>query len=91
MTPTAGKQVGPPPIAFDQRLLRYYDRLLEFTCNRASQSDAAVQVMVASGSLWRLASLARWVPRRWRDGLYRMVATDRYRWFGKRTSCYLEP
>ena len=56
-----------------------------------TQSDAAIQVMIASGGLWRLASLARWVPRRWRDGLYRLVAINRYRWFGKRTSCYLEP
>lgn len=26
--------VGPPQIVFNQRMLRYYDRLLEFTCNR---------------------------------------------------------
>jgi predicted DCC family thiol-disulfide oxidoreductase YuxK len=27
-----------------------------------TQSDAAIQVMIASGGLWRLTSLARWVP-----------------------------
>lgn len=56
-----------------------------------TQSDAAIQVMVASGGLWRLMSIARWVPRRLRDGLYGVVARNRYRWFGKRTSCYLQP
>jgi hypothetical protein len=28
------KPLGPTPIVFNQRMLRYYDRLLEFTCNR---------------------------------------------------------
>ncbi|HEV2270242.1 MAG TPA: DCC1-like thiol-disulfide oxidoreductase family protein [Steroidobacteraceae bacterium] len=56
-----------------------------------TQSDAAIQVMIASGGLWRLASLARWVPSRLRDGVYGVVARNRYRWFGKRTSCYLPP
>lgn len=55
------------------------------------QSDAAIQVMVASGGLWRLAALTRWVPRRLRDGIYGVVARNRYRWFGKRTSCYFPP
>jgi len=34
MTPTAGKSVGSTPVVFNQRMLAYYDRLLEFTCNR---------------------------------------------------------
>lgn len=34
MIPTARKQAEPLPIVFDQRLLRYYDRLREFSCNR---------------------------------------------------------
>lgn len=56
-----------------------------------TQSDAAIQVMIASGGPWRLALLARGVPRRLRDGLYGLIARNRYRWFGKRTSCYLPP
>lgn len=56
-----------------------------------TQSDAAIQLMVASGGLWRLAGLARGVPRAWRDGIYGLVARNRYRWFGKRTRCYLPP
>jgi predicted DCC family thiol-disulfide oxidoreductase YuxK len=56
-----------------------------------TQSDAAIQVMIGSGGFWRLASLARVIPRRLRDGLYGVVARNRYRWFGKRASCYLLP
>ncbi|HEV2270241.1 MAG TPA: class I SAM-dependent methyltransferase [Steroidobacteraceae bacterium] len=34
MTPAVEKPVGLTPVVFNQRMLRYYDRLLEFTCNR---------------------------------------------------------
>lgn len=34
MIPAAAKRVGPTPVVFSERMLRYYDRLLEFTCNR---------------------------------------------------------
>lgn len=34
MTPAAGKPAGPTPVVFNQHMLRHYDRLLEFTCNR---------------------------------------------------------
>lgn len=34
MIPAATKQAEPAPVVFDSRLLRHYDRLLEFTCNR---------------------------------------------------------
>jgi SAM-dependent methyltransferase len=31
---TLEEPIGPPPLVFDERMLRYYDWLLEFTCNR---------------------------------------------------------
>jgi SAM-dependent methyltransferase len=34
MTPAVEKPVDPTPVVFNQRMLKYYDRLLEFTCNR---------------------------------------------------------
>jgi SAM-dependent methyltransferase len=34
MTPAAAKQVGTTPVVFDPRMLKYYDGLLKFTCNR---------------------------------------------------------
>jgi predicted DCC family thiol-disulfide oxidoreductase YuxK len=52
-------------------------------------SDASIHVMIAMGGAWRLARLARIVPRAWRDAAYRLLARNRYRWFGRRATCYL--
>jgi predicted DCC family thiol-disulfide oxidoreductase YuxK len=52
-------------------------------------SDASIHMVVVMGGLWRLAHLARIVPRPWRDAAYRLLARNRYRWFGRRATCYL--
>lgn len=54
-----------------------------------TQSDAAIHVIAALGGFWRVIQAARFVPRPWRDVLYQLLARNRYRWFGRRTSCYL--
>jgi len=54
-----------------------------------TQSDASIHVMAAIGGLWRLVVVARVIPRAWRDWLYRLLARNRYRWFGRRATCYL--
>jgi predicted DCC family thiol-disulfide oxidoreductase YuxK len=56
-----------------------------------TESDAAIHVICAVGGLWRLAAIARILPRPIRDALYRTLARNRYRWFGKRDTCYLPP
>jgi predicted DCC family thiol-disulfide oxidoreductase YuxK len=53
------------------------------------ESDGAIHVITALGGLWRVARLVHWVPRTWRDALYRLLARNRYRWFGRRDVCYL--
>jgi predicted DCC family thiol-disulfide oxidoreductase YuxK len=52
-------------------------------------SDASIHMAVAMGGIWRLAHVARIVPRAWRDAAYRLLARNRYRWFGRRATCYL--
>lgn len=52
-------------------------------------SDASIHMMMAMGGAWRLAYLIRIVPRPWRDAAYRLLARNRYRWFGRRATCYL--
>ena len=52
-----------------------------------SDSEAVLRVASAFGGAWRLAAVARVVPRRWRDAAYRVLARNRYRWFGRRDTC----
>jgi predicted DCC family thiol-disulfide oxidoreductase YuxK len=52
-------------------------------------SDATIHVIAASGGLWRMIHVVRIIPRRWRDEIYGVVARNRYRWFGRRSTCYL--
>lgn len=53
------------------------------------QSDAVLAICWGLGWPWRLAVLARIVPRFVRDALYRWVARNRYNWFGRRDACWL--
>lgn len=41
------------------------------------------------GGAWRLAAVFRLVPRPLRDAAYRLVARNRYRWFGTAGHCAL--
>ena len=50
-------------------------------------SEAILRVVGAFGGLWRIAALARLVPRSWRNRAYRILARNRYRWFGRRETC----
>jgi predicted DCC family thiol-disulfide oxidoreductase YuxK len=53
------------------------------------QSDASLEVYRRLGGIWWLLSLARFVPRAIRNPAYRVLARNRYRWFGKRDTCRL--
>jgi predicted DCC family thiol-disulfide oxidoreductase YuxK len=53
------------------------------------ESAAAIHVVTALGGLWRVFAVARLVPRGLRDAMYRLLARNRYRWFGRRQVCYL--
>jgi predicted DCC family thiol-disulfide oxidoreductase YuxK len=52
-------------------------------------SDAVLAIYAGLGWPWRIVAAARPVPRSLRDPLYRWVARNRYRLFGKRASCWL--
>ena len=51
-------------------------------------SDAVIAIYTGLGGLWRLAGLARIVPRAVRDPLYRWVARHRFAIFGRRVACW---
>ncbi len=52
-------------------------------------SDAVLRIYEGLGWPWRVAALARLVPRPLRDPVYRLVARNRYRLFGRRETCWL--
>jgi predicted DCC family thiol-disulfide oxidoreductase YuxK len=54
-------------------------------------SDAVILIYEGLGFPWRLATLFRIVPAFIRDPIYRLIARNRYRIFGKRDSCWVPP
>jgi predicted DCC family thiol-disulfide oxidoreductase YuxK len=64
-----------------------YERPEERVLNR---SDAVLRAVRELGGVWQVfAAIARVVPRGLRDLLYRFVARNRYRVFGKYETCML--
>jgi predicted DCC family thiol-disulfide oxidoreductase YuxK len=53
------------------------------------ESDAALRIARYLPGAWKLLTVLRIVPRPLRDGLYRLIARNRYRWFGKADTCWL--
>jgi predicted DCC family thiol-disulfide oxidoreductase YuxK len=54
-----------------------------------TQSGAVLRIARGLGGLWPLAYAFMIVPRPLRDWTYRIVARNRYRWFGRRDSCMM--
>jgi predicted DCC family thiol-disulfide oxidoreductase YuxK len=54
-------------------------------------SDAVLSIYEGLGLPWRLFGILRIVPTLLRDPLYRWVARNRYRLFGKRETCWAAP
>jgi predicted DCC family thiol-disulfide oxidoreductase YuxK len=53
-----------------------------------TRSTAALRVFSRLRG-WKWSRIFHWVPRFVRDGVYNVVARNRYKWFGKRDSCML--
>ncbi|CAN5610134.1 thiol-disulfide oxidoreductase DCC family protein [soil metagenome] len=54
-----------------------------------SKSDAAAFVLSNLGGVWSLISLIKYLPEPLRNWGYDLVATNRYKVFGKKDSCQL--
>ena len=68
-------------------VVEHYDRPDERVLQR---SDAILRAGSELGGFWGASStIARLVPRALRDLVYRFVATNRYRMFGKYDTCML--
>jgi predicted DCC family thiol-disulfide oxidoreductase YuxK len=81
--------------AIGQALYRHYrlaidDTYLFLVDGRAyGLTEGYFQVAHVLGGAWRLAALLRLIPRVLRDAVYRLVARNRYRWFGTVGHCAL--
>lgn len=53
------------------------------------ESDAALRIALGMSGAWKALSVLRIIPRPIRDALYRLIARNRYRWFGKQETCWL--
>jgi len=58
---------------------------------RYELSDAALHVALGLRMPWPLAFALILIPRDLRDRVYRWIARNRYRWFGRKESCPLPP
>ena len=54
-----------------------------------ARSDAILYMLTQLGGIWGLAGISRVLPRGFRDAVYKIVARNRYRAFGKSESCML--
>ncbi len=73
----------PPGTAPDTMLVEKDGRTLD-------RSDAILAILDALGGHWRAMGMAgRMIPRTLRDAVYRFIARNRYRWFGKGNACSL--
>lgn len=55
-----------------------------------TDTDAIARVLAGLGGAWRpLSKALTVVPRPLRDWAYRLVARNRYRWFGRQSHCHV--
>jgi len=54
-----------------------------------SKSTAALRVVKSLSGMWPVLYIFIIIPRFIRDAVYGFVARNRYKWFGKRDSCWL--
>lgn len=52
------------------------------------RSDAAIEVSKHLG-IWKMFAVLQILPRTWRDFGYECIASHRYKWFGKRDTCFI--
>jgi predicted DCC family thiol-disulfide oxidoreductase YuxK len=71
---------------------RDYETFLVLVDGRLlTDSDAALAVVRGLGWPWRAAGALGRVPRAVRDPLYRLIARNRFRLFGRRDRCWVAP
>ena len=52
-------------------------------------SDAVLAIYAGLGWPWKTIAVLRFIPRFLRDPAYRWLARNRYRFFGRRETCWV--
>ena len=52
-------------------------------------SDAVLHMWSQLGWPWRAGAAFKIIPRAVRDPIYKLIARNRYKWFGKREECWV--
>ena len=54
-----------------------------------THSDVGLMITKRLGGLWPMVSVLLIIPKFVRHGVYRWIASNRYKWFGKADACLL--
>lgn len=52
-----------------------------------TESEAAIEIIKRLPLPWKWLTIFKIIPQKIRDKIYRWIARNRYRWFGKRDVC----
>lgn len=53
------------------------------------KSDAVIEIIKELKWYWRMLNILKILPRKFRNLLYDFIASNRYKWFGKRNKCMI--
>lgn len=78
-----------------QRVVAYINRrqpvpdslILLYRDKYYTQSDAAIKTAELLGNKWHIMRLGYFFPKAIRNSIYKLVARNRYKWFGKKEHC----
>lgn len=76
----AGRGLAKDREALDSVILLEGDKVYE-------RSDAALRIARRLGGLWSALYVFIVIPRFLRDAVYKLIARNRYRWFGRTEQC----
>lgn len=54
-----------------------------------TRSDAALKIGKELKGIYKFSGLLLWIPKFIRNTVYDFVSSNRYKWFGKKESCWL--
>lgn len=67
-----------------------YDSMILIDGNQFyTHSDAALRIGKELKGIYKVSGALLWIPKLIRDGIYKVIAKNRYKWFGKKESCWL--